>query len=57
MAENTYQRLESGQSKAGVPLNPQLRTLLRISQALEVPVGDIMLGGAPDLTTGRRAMR
>ena len=55
LSENTYQKLESGHSKPDTPLNPRLRTLIRLSQALEVPVGEIMPDFPPDLTKGRRS--
>lgn len=45
----TYQKYEKGESRPGNPANPTLRTLLAISQVLDVPVGDIIPNDAPDL--------
>lgn len=52
IAPNTYQKFEKGESKPGTPLNPELLTMVALSQALEVEVGDLLPPGAPDLTQG-----
>ncbi|WP_436700248.1 helix-turn-helix domain-containing protein [Nocardioides sp. BYT-33-1] len=53
IAPYTYQKFEKGESKPGTPLNPELLTLVAISQALEVDVADMLPPEAPDLTQGR----
>lgn len=45
----TYQKYEKGESVTGAPANPTLRTLLALSQALDVPLLELLPGGAPDL--------
>lgn len=45
----TYQKYEKGESRPGSPANPTLRTLIAISQVLDVPLGTIIPDDAPDL--------
>ncbi len=45
----TYQKYEKGESKPGTPANPTIRTLLAISQALDVELTEILPPDAPDL--------
>lgn len=45
----TYQKYEKGESKPGTPSNPTIRTLLALSQTLEVPLTEILPAHAPDL--------
>lgn len=45
----TYQKFEKGESKPGTPLNPTLRTLLALSQVLNVPIEDLLPKNPPDL--------
>lgn len=40
----TYQKFEKGESKPGTPMNPRLRTLLALAEALEVGVGELVEG-------------
>ena len=40
----TYQKFEKGESKPGTPMNPRLRTLLALAEALEVGVGELLEG-------------
>ena len=40
----TYQKFEKGESKPGTPMNPRLRTLLALAEALEVRVGELVEG-------------
>lgn len=47
----TYQKYEKGESRPGSPANPTLRTLIAISQVLDVPVGALIPDNAPDLRT------
>lgn len=49
----TYQKLEKGESRPGSPLNPQLKTLIAVCQALELSPGDLLSGELPDMTEGR----
>lgn len=46
----TYQKYEKGESRPGTPANPTLRSLLAISQALDVPLTVLLPSTAPDLT-------
>ncbi|WP_447943897.1 helix-turn-helix transcriptional regulator [Microbacterium aurum] len=45
----TYQKYEKGESKPGTPANPTIRTLLAMSQALDVDLTEILPPDAPDL--------
>ncbi|WP_312167558.1 helix-turn-helix transcriptional regulator [Microbacterium sp.] len=45
----TYQKYEKGESRPGSPVNPSLRSLLGIAQALEVDLVDLLPMPAPDL--------
>ncbi|MCL2542284.1 MAG: helix-turn-helix domain-containing protein [Nocardioidaceae bacterium] len=49
----TYFKFEKGESRPGTPLNPQLRTLLALSQALGVRLVEILPADEPDVTAGR----
>ena len=40
----TYQKFEKGESKPGTPMNPRLRTLLALAEALEVGGGELVEG-------------
>lgn len=40
----TYQKFEKGESKPGTPMNPRLRTLLALAEALDVRVGELVEG-------------
>ncbi|WP_141007777.1 helix-turn-helix domain-containing protein [Nocardioides humi] len=53
IATQTYQKYEKGESKPGTPLNPELLTLVAVSQALGITIADLLPPGAPDLTVGR----
>ena len=48
----TYQKLEKGESRPGVPLNPRLVTLLSLCQVLGVGLEDVVPDRLPDLTAG-----
>lgn len=48
-----YQQLEKGESKPGTPANPNLRTLVALSQVLETDLTQLLPPGAPDITAGR----
>ncbi len=45
----TYQKYEKGESRPGMPANPSLRSLLALSQVLDVPLTDLVPGDVPDL--------
>lgn len=45
----TYQKFEKGESRPGTPMNPQLLTLISLSQVLEVPLLDLLPDFDPDL--------
>lgn len=46
----TYQKYEKGESRPGTPANPTVRSLLAISQVLDVPLTVLLPSTAPDLT-------
>jgi transcriptional regulator with XRE-family HTH domain len=45
----TYQKYEKGESRPGTPLNPQLRTLVALSQTLGIPIVELLPPWSPDL--------
>lgn len=45
----TYQKYEKGESRPGSPANPTLRTMLALSQVLDVTVASLIPIDAPDL--------
>ena len=45
----TYQKYEKGESRPRHPANPTLRTLLALSQVLDVALADLIPGDPPDL--------
>ena len=49
LAGYTYQKFEKGESRPGQPMNPQLHTLLALSQVLEVPIVELLPDREPDL--------
>lgn len=44
-----YQKYEKGESRPGSPANPTLRTVLALSQVLEISLADLVPRDAPDL--------
>lgn len=46
----TYQKYESGTSRPGFAANPSVRSLLAISQVLNVSLQELLPGFVPDLT-------
>lgn len=49
VAYRSGQKYEKGESKPGTPANPTIRTLLAMSQALDVDLTEILPPDAPDL--------
>lgn len=49
LSRYTYQKYEKGESAPGNPANPTLRTLLALSQVLDIRLADLIPEGAPDL--------
>ena len=45
----TYQKYEKGESRPGAPANPSLRTLIALSQVLDVPIEELLPTPLPDL--------
>ncbi len=45
----TYQKYEKGESRPGSAANPTLRTLLALSQVLELSIEQLVPENAPDL--------
>jgi len=50
IAAFTYQKYEKGESRPGTPMNPQLITLVSLSQVLGVPLAELLPDLEPDLT-------
>jgi len=50
MSRYVYQKYERGQGRPGAPVNPQLRTLVALAQALDTTVGDLIPKNMPDFT-------
>jgi len=48
----TYQKYEKGESRPGTPLNPQLKTLVALSQTLGVSIPELLPTWSPDVTNG-----
>lgn len=46
----SYQQLEKGESRPGTPANPSLRSILALSQVLNVSLNDLLPTNRPDLT-------
>lgn len=44
---NTLHKLEKGITRPGVPMNPKLRTLLALAQALDVEVTELLPPAPP----------
>lgn len=53
ISTNQYQKYEKGHSRPGTPMNPQLSTILALSQALGVGLTELLPVNTPDLTVGR----
>lgn len=49
ITRGTYMRYEAGMSVSSAPANPSLRSLLALSQVLEVPIAELIPPEAPDL--------
>ncbi|MFJ6531490.1 helix-turn-helix domain-containing protein [Microbacterium sp. NPDC091662] len=47
----TYQKYEKGESRPSTPVNPTMRTLLALSQVLEVSLEQLLPDAPPDLRT------
>ncbi len=47
----TVQRYEAGEGQTGAPANPSLRTIIALSQVLDVPLEDLLPANRPDVTT------
>lgn len=45
----TYQKYEKGESRPGSPANPTLRSLIALSQVLDVSLVTLIPANAPDL--------
>ena len=41
LSRYTYQKLEKGESRPGVPMNPRLRTLAALCAVLDLRLGDL----------------
>ncbi|HVK29748.1 MAG TPA: helix-turn-helix transcriptional regulator [Nocardioides sp.] len=46
----TYQKFEKGESRPGTPMNPQLLTLVSLSQVLDVAIVDLLPDFQPDVS-------
>lgn len=47
----TVQRYEAGEGQTGSPANPSLRTVIALSQVLEVSLEELIPADQPDVTT------
>ncbi|MFJ4225409.1 helix-turn-helix domain-containing protein [Microbacterium sp. NPDC089695] len=47
----TYQRYERGVSQSGQAANPSLRSLIALSQVLEIRLDELLPSDLPDVTT------
>lgn len=47
----TYQKYEKGESRPGTAANPTLRSILALSQVLELPLSELLPRDVPDLQT------
>jgi transcriptional regulator with XRE-family HTH domain len=45
----TYQKFEHGESRPGAPMNPGLKTLIRLSRVFGVSVTELLPSWLPDL--------
>jgi transcriptional regulator with XRE-family HTH domain len=45
----TYQKFEHGESRPGAPMNPGLKTLVRLSRVFGVSVTELLPAWVPDL--------
>lgn len=50
LSRYTYQKLEKGESRPGMPANPTVKTLLAIAQVLDLTLADLLPSDVPDLT-------
>lgn len=46
----TYQSYEKGKSQSGAPANPSLRTVIALSEVLNIPLGEILPSRPPHLS-------
>lgn len=49
----TYRKLEKGESNPGTPANPRLKTLVALSEVLDIPLIALLPGDAPKVAVGR----
>ena len=52
IASYTYQKFEKGESRPGTPMNPRLFTLMALSEALDVPIMDLLPDRMPEIGPG-----
>ena len=52
ISTETYRKYEKGKSRPGTPANPQLVSLVAVSQALDVPLLELLPNPSPDMTVG-----
>ncbi|RWR16197.1 XRE family transcriptional regulator [Microbacterium enclense] len=50
LSRYTYQKLEKGESRPGMPANPTVKTLLAIAQVLDLTLAELLPRDVPDLT-------
>lgn len=53
LSRYVYGKYEKGEGRPGEPVNPKLRTLIALAQALEVSVGDLVPEDQPHLGANR----
>lgn len=52
-SRSSYQQLEKGESMPHTPANPTLKTLIALTQVLDVTLAELLPDDMPDLTVGR----
>ena len=49
----TYRKLEKGESNPGTPANPRLKTLMALTEVLNVDLTSVLPDASPDIARGR----
>jgi transcriptional regulator with XRE-family HTH domain len=49
----TYRKLEKGESNPGTPANPRLKTLMALSEVLDIDLAELLPRQRPPIAVGR----
>jgi transcriptional regulator with XRE-family HTH domain len=49
----TYRKLEKGESNPGTPANPRLKTLMALSEVLDIDLAELLPRQRPHVAVGR----